>query len=163
MDKTKTSWLMLTRPQISEVAVVGVHSEQWGQKVAAVVVLDAEHAQSGKAGKTWGAMDMRRALKDRLVNYKIPQEMKVVEGGLPRNAMGKSNVPTLSDEPWSMRLTVIQLTRRSSSSRFSETRLLERRDGTLGHTRKHGWNAAWDGQSAGVGYYRCLIRRTASR
>lgn len=42
-------------------------------------------------------MDMRRALKDRLVNYKIPQEMKVVDGQLPRNAMGKSTF-SLSSE-----------------------------------------------------------------
>jgi hypothetical protein len=34
-------------------------------------------------------MDMRRALKDKLVNYKIPQVLKVVES-IPRNAMGKS-------------------------------------------------------------------------
>lgn len=34
-------------------------------------------------------MDMRRALKDRLANYKIPQDMKVV-GDIPKNAMGKS-------------------------------------------------------------------------
>jgi len=68
---------------------VGVPSEQWGQKVVAVVVLDLEHAQTGRAGKTWGAMDMRRALKDRLANYKIPQDLKVVEA-IPRNAMGKS-------------------------------------------------------------------------
>ena len=34
-------------------------------------------------------MDMRRALKDKLATYKIPQEMKVVEE-LPKNAMGKS-------------------------------------------------------------------------
>jgi hypothetical protein len=31
---------------------------------------------------------MRRALKDRLAGYKIPQEMKVLET-IPRNAMGK--------------------------------------------------------------------------
>lgn len=34
-------------------------------------------------------MDMRRALKDKLANYKIPQELKAVEE-LPKNAMGKS-------------------------------------------------------------------------
>lgn len=34
-------------------------------------------------------MDLRRALKERLANYKIPQEMKVVDD-IPRNAMGKS-------------------------------------------------------------------------
>ena len=37
-------------------------------------------------------MDMRRALKDRLAGYKIPQEMKVVEA-IPKNAMGKSICP----------------------------------------------------------------------
>ena len=77
------------RPQISEVAVVGVPSEQWGQKVAAIVTLDPIHAQTGRGGKQWGVMDMRRALKDRLANYKLPQELRVLEGGLPRNAMGK--------------------------------------------------------------------------
>jgi len=69
--------------------VVGVASEQWGQKVAAVVVLDPAHAQTGRGGKTWGIMDMRRALKDKLANYKIPQELKAVED-IPKNAMGKS-------------------------------------------------------------------------
>lgn len=80
---------MNRRPQISEAAVVGIASEQWGQKVAVVVVLQSEHAQTGRGGKRWGVMDMRRALKDKLANYKIPQEMKVVES-IPKNAMGKS-------------------------------------------------------------------------
>lgn len=76
------------RPQIAEAAVLGLASEQWGQKVAAVIVLDPEHANSGRGGKPWGVMDLRRALKDRLANYKIPQELKIVEE-LPKNAMGK--------------------------------------------------------------------------
>lgn len=72
--------------------MVGLPSEQWGQKVAAVIVLNSEHAQTGRGGKTWGVMDMRRALKDKLASYKIPQEMKVMQDGLPRNAMGKSEL-----------------------------------------------------------------------
>lgn len=68
---------------------MGVTSEQWGQKVAAVVVLDPAHTQTGRGGKTWGVMDMRRALKDKLAGYKIPQELKTIEE-LPKNAMGKS-------------------------------------------------------------------------
>jgi malonyl-CoA/methylmalonyl-CoA synthetase len=56
--------------------------------VAAIVVLNPD-AGTGRGGKQWGAMDMRRALKDRLANYKIPQELKIVES-IPRNAMGKS-------------------------------------------------------------------------
>ena len=73
-------------------------SAQWGQQVAAVVVLNPEQAQTGKGGKTWGVMDMRRALKDRLVNYKVPQELKVVDS-LPRNAMGKSEYASSSFAP----------------------------------------------------------------
>lgn len=34
-------------------------------------------------------MDMRRALKDKLANYKVPQDLKAVDE-LPKNAMGKS-------------------------------------------------------------------------
>jgi malonyl-CoA/methylmalonyl-CoA synthetase len=35
-------------------------------------------------------MDMRRALKDKLVAYKIPQDLAVVDS-IKRNAMGKVN------------------------------------------------------------------------
>jgi acyl-CoA synthetase (AMP-forming)/AMP-acid ligase II len=78
---------LLSLPQIAEAAVVAVPSGKWGQKVGAVIILkDGE--EGGKKGR-WGAMDMRRALRDRLAAYKIPQVMKVVEH-IPRNAMGKS-------------------------------------------------------------------------
>ena len=79
---------------------MGLTSEQWGQKVAAVVVLDPAHASSGRNGKPWGVMDMRRALKDRLANYKIPQELKIVEE-LPKNAMGKGESSVFSMLDWS--------------------------------------------------------------
>lgn len=83
-------------PQITETAVLALPSEQWGQKVAAVVVLHPDAGISGKKGK-WGIMDMRRALKDRLAVYKIPVEMRVVDA-IPRNAMGKINKKTLVRE-----------------------------------------------------------------
>ena len=72
---------LLALPQIAEAAVVGVPSEKWGQKVTAVCVL--------KKGQELSPLNMRRALKERLVGYKVPQAMKVVES-IPRNAMGKS-------------------------------------------------------------------------
>jgi malonyl-CoA/methylmalonyl-CoA synthetase len=72
---------LLALPQIAEAAVVGVPSEKWGQKVTAVCVL--------KKGQELSPLNMRRALKERLVGYKVPQAMKVVEK-IPRNAMGKS-------------------------------------------------------------------------
>ncbi|KAF2845327.1 acetyl-CoA synthetase-like protein [Plenodomus tracheiphilus IPT5] len=90
---------MLSLPQIGEVAVVGLPSEAWGQKVAAVVVLSEVGKVGGKGGKAWGAMDMRRGLRDRLAAYKIPQEMKVVES-IPRNAMGKINKKQLVVQIW---------------------------------------------------------------
>ncbi len=77
---------LLSLPQISEAAVVAVPSGKWGQKVGAVVILKPDAA--GRRGK-WGPMDMRRALRDKLANYKIPQVLKVVDH-IPRNAMGKS-------------------------------------------------------------------------
>ncbi|RMZ91072.1 hypothetical protein DV736_g1720, partial [Chaetothyriales sp. CBS 134916] len=91
---------LLSLPEISEAAVVGVASEQWGQKVAAVVVLSAAGKNApGKDGtsKQWSPMDMRRALRDRLANYKIPQELKVVDS-IPKNAMGKINKKQLVKE-----------------------------------------------------------------
>lgn len=77
---------MLSLPPVSEVAVLAVPSGKWGQKVGAVVVLNQENVLDGK----WTPMDMRRALKGRLVNYKIPQVLKIVDH-IPRNAMGKIN------------------------------------------------------------------------
>ena len=90
---------MLSLPYVSEVAVVGLPSEAWGQKVAAVVVLSEQGKTAGRNGKAWSALDMRRALKDILANYKIPQEMKVVES-IPRNAMGKINKKQLVIQIW---------------------------------------------------------------
>jgi acyl-CoA synthetase (AMP-forming)/AMP-acid ligase II len=56
--------------------------------VAAIVVLTEKGRTAGKNGKPWSPLDMRRALKEKLANYKIPQDMKIVEE-IPRNAMGK--------------------------------------------------------------------------
>jgi acyl-CoA synthetase (AMP-forming)/AMP-acid ligase II len=88
---------LLSLPQITEAAVVGLPSEQWGQKIAAVVVLAPDAAASGRNGQSWGPMDMRRALKGSLASFKIPQEMKVLEA-IPRNAMGKVNKKALVKE-----------------------------------------------------------------
>lgn len=77
---------LLSLPEVAEAAVLAVPSGKWGQKVGAVVILDKENVPEQK----WTAMDMRRALKGRLVAYKIPQVLRVVDH-IPRNAMGKIN------------------------------------------------------------------------
>lgn len=74
---------LLSLPEVAEAAVLAVPSGKWGQKVGAVIVMNAGY-------KPWTAMDMRRALKERLVNYKIPQILRLVDA-IPRNAMGKIN------------------------------------------------------------------------
>lgn len=84
---------LLSLPQVAEAAVMAVPSGKWGQRVGAVIILKPD--QTGKTGKKWGPMDMRRALRDRLANYKIPQIMKVVDE-IPKNAMGKSKSASMS-------------------------------------------------------------------
>ena len=74
---------LLSLPEVAEAAVVAVPSGNWGQKVGAVVVLEKDVAK-------WSPLEMRRALKPVLANYKIPQVLKLVDE-IPRNAMGKIN------------------------------------------------------------------------
>ncbi|KAF5005854.1 hypothetical protein F66182_15897, partial [Fusarium sp. NRRL 66182] len=93
---------LLSLPEIAEAAVVGLPSETWGQRVAAVIVLKEQHTASqgltdsggdetSSRGiyKPWGALHLRRLLGDRLAGYKLPHEVKVLDGPIPRNAMGK--------------------------------------------------------------------------
>jgi hypothetical protein len=69
--------------------------------VAAVIVLKEQNTTQGLIGdgsgdetsssnyKPWGALHLRRLLGDRLAAYKLPHEVKVLTGQIPRNAMGK--------------------------------------------------------------------------
>ncbi|KPM45868.1 hypothetical protein AK830_g602 [Neonectria ditissima] len=75
---------LLSLPQVAEAAVVAVPSGQWGHKVGAIIILDRDVVTK------WSPLDMRRALKSRLANYKIPQVLRIVDH-IPRNAMGKIN------------------------------------------------------------------------
>lgn len=79
-----------TSPEVAEAAILGLPSDQWGQKVAAVLVLNPKMTNiSSRSGKPWGILDMRRALKDKLAMHKIPQELRILPDAIPRNAMGK--------------------------------------------------------------------------
>lgn len=42
--------------------------------------------------KPWGALHLRRLLSDRLAAYKLPHEVKVLTGHIPKNAMGKGMI-----------------------------------------------------------------------
>lgn len=76
--------VLLDHPAIAECAVVGVPDEEWGQRVAAALVLRPGAALDLEALREW--------VRTRLSAYKLPSRLLVLEA-LPRNAMGKTVKP----------------------------------------------------------------------
>ncbi|KAK9449466.1 uncharacterized protein V1518DRAFT_437783 [Limtongia smithiae] len=83
---------ILSLEGIAECAVVGLPSLEWGQSVAAVVVMAAGY-------KPIEFADLKSQLKLRLTGYKIPKQLRVVDT-IPRNQMGKVNKKTLVKLVW---------------------------------------------------------------
>lgn len=71
---------METLSTISEAIVIGIPDEEWGQRVTAVITL--------KNGKTPELQEIREQLKERLTDFKIPKELKIVKD-FPRTSTGK--------------------------------------------------------------------------
>lgn len=86
---------ILALPYISEVMVVGVPDEEFGQRVAAAISLQEqeiteEFLQTHNDGKYILTLGTLRAdLRSRLAGYKLPTMLKVVEGDFPRTPSGK--------------------------------------------------------------------------
>jgi malonyl-CoA/methylmalonyl-CoA synthetase len=74
-------------PAIAEVAVVGVADAEWGERVAAAVVLHP--------GRELALEELRTFGKERLASYKVPSLLRCLDA-LPRNAMGKVQKPPLA-------------------------------------------------------------------
>ncbi|KAI9018491.1 long-chain-fatty-acid--CoA ligase [Phycomyces nitens] len=72
---------LLSSPlHINDVAVIRLADAEWGQRVAAVVVMEQD--------KTLDINVMREELKKRLAVHKVPTRLRIVSE-LPKNAMGK--------------------------------------------------------------------------
>jgi malonyl-CoA/methylmalonyl-CoA synthetase len=75
-------------PSIRDCAVVGLADPEWGQRVAAAVIL--------RAGTELALEELRTWAKERLAAYKVPSRLLQLEA-LPRNAMGKVTKPALAE------------------------------------------------------------------
>jgi malonyl-CoA/methylmalonyl-CoA synthetase len=80
--------VLLMHDDISEVAVIGVEDDIWGESVAAVVSLRGGASLEFAALKQW--------CDGRMSAYKIPKQLKILDA-LPRNAMGKVTKPALKE------------------------------------------------------------------
>ncbi len=73
-------------PAIAECSIVGVADAEWGERVAAAVVLNHGHALDLQSLRIWA--------RESLAPYKLPSRLLVLDA-LPRNAMGKVMKPAL--------------------------------------------------------------------
>jgi malonyl-CoA/methylmalonyl-CoA synthetase len=73
-------------PAVAECAVVGVPDLEWGERVAAALVL--------KQGGTLDLPELRLWAKERMSIHKVPSRIAIVES-LPRNRMGKVTKPAV--------------------------------------------------------------------
>ncbi|WP_264078113.1 acyl-CoA ligase FadD12 [Mycobacterium shimoidei] len=71
---------LMAHPDVADAAVLGVDDEQYGQRLAAFVVL--------ADGSTVGADALKQHVRENLANYKVPREVVVLDE-LPRSSTGK--------------------------------------------------------------------------
>ena len=74
-------------PSVAECAVVGVPDPEWGERVAAAVVLKDDCALDLPSLRTWA--------KEFLTAHKLPSQLLLLDA-LPRNAMGKVTKPAIA-------------------------------------------------------------------
>ena len=81
---------ILALPYAAEVMVVGVQDLEFGERVAAAVVLKEPNDQKGDNPVTYLSIDrLREDLRARLAGYKMPTILRTIEGELPKSGTGK--------------------------------------------------------------------------
>ena len=75
---------LLEHPNVSEVAVIGIPDDEWGELVACALVVS--RPLSDDALTAWA--------RERMSGYKVPRRWHFTET-LPRNALGKVTKPSL--------------------------------------------------------------------
>ena len=74
-------------PAIAECSIVGLPDSEWGERVAAAVVLNDNHTLDLQSLRTWA--------RELLAVHKLPSRLVILDA-LPRNAMGKVMKPALA-------------------------------------------------------------------
>ena len=71
---------LAAHPDVAEASVIGVDDEQYGQRLAAFVVLEQGASTTPDA--------LKQHVRDNLANYKVPREVSILDE-LPRSNTGK--------------------------------------------------------------------------
>jgi long-chain acyl-CoA synthetase len=75
--------LLLEHPKVRDAAVVGLPHRDYGEEVAALIQVAPDDLGDAVAAA------IRESLAHRLARFKIPSQIRLVEGELPRTATGK--------------------------------------------------------------------------
>jgi fatty-acyl-CoA synthase len=80
--------ILATHPEVAEASVIGVDDEQFGQRLAAFVVLNAGASATPDV--------LKQHVRENLANYKVPREITILDE-MPRGSTGKIARSELQD------------------------------------------------------------------